>query len=449
MNAAFSARFAGLLLIYILCIAGTASPPLYGHADSCPLGHCQLAPSPVLDWPLDPPAPVVTLKVRVPACGVAGKELEYRYFIENCSPADAHHVLVKNPLPANVKFVRASPTPHQLEPELQWRLGTVKGGGKCEISLIVVPLGNEDIRNCVRIQFEHGQCVTTRIAQGGPGAPGMPEMPYTPPAGKRPPVVEPIPAESEAKLTMLVEGPKDRYGNMPARYFITVTNTGKSAATNLLVRATLPEKTEFVSATDDGVHMASQIAWLLKDLEPGGKRTVELVYKSIGVGRRCVKTYALADRNVSAQSEGCTTFVGVSALSVEMFDREDPVAIGGDSSFPIVVQNTGSAPVTNLLIRARVPSQMVLAKTAPAEHKLAEQTPQGQWLVFGPMAALEPGAKAEFEVFVKGVAAGDVRFQMEMTADQLERGPVVEQESTMIYDEGSKIPVKMLSRKRK
>jgi uncharacterized repeat protein (TIGR01451 family) len=444
MNAAFTVRFAGLLVVLACCSFGTISPQAYGHADHCVLGGCQAAPPQALDWPLDPPAPTVTLKVRVPACAAPGKELEYRYFIENVSPGDAHHVIVKNPLPANVKFVRASPAPHQMEPELQWRLGTVKGGGKCEISLIVVPTGIEDIRNCVRIQYEHGQCVTTRIAHDG-----APLMPGVPPDGQRPPIIEPIPPDSGAKLTVRMEGPKDRYVNMPARYFITVRNEGKAPATNLLVQATLPDKTEFVSADEGGIHMASQVAWLLKDLEPGGQRKVELVYKSPVAGLRCVKVAAIADRSVSAQAELCTNFVGVSALGIEMFDREDPIAVGGDTSFPIVVQNSGTAPVTNLTVRALVPNQMVLTRTVPPDHKLTESVQQGQWLLFGPMASLEPGAKAEFEVFVKGVRAGDARFVIEMNADQLERGPVVEQESTIIYDDDAKVKALKLSRKKR
>lgn len=416
-----------------------------------------MAAPPALDWPLDPPAPCVTLKVRVSAYSAPGKEIEYRYFVENRAPVDAHHVIVKNPLPANVKFLRASPAPHQLEPELQWHLGTMKGGGKCEISLIVLPLGTEDVRNCVRIQYEHGQCVTTRVTQAPPdtppfGPPGPPDG-REPPDGKRPPEIvpkiEPLPADGLAKLKLHIDGPKDRYANMPVLYRITVMNEGKTAATNLLVRATLPEKTEFVSASDDGAHLASQVAWLLKDLEPGGKRTVELVYKSQGPGLRCVKVFALADRNVSAQAEYCTNFQGVSALLLEMFDREDPVALGGDTSFPIVVHNTGSAPVNNVTVRALVPISMVLTKTVPAEHRLGERVPQGQWLIFGPMAPLEPGAKEEFEVYVKGVAAGDARFKIEMSANQLDRGPVVEEESTIIYEENGKLPFKMLSRKRK
>lgn len=462
MNAASSCRLssakvAGVLALLWCCGIVRAPRPLYAHADNCPLGGCQLAAPPALDWPLDPPAPTVTLKVRVPAWSPPGKEIEYRYFIENCALADAHHVIVKNPLPPNVKFVRASPAPHQTEPELQWHLGTMKARGKCEISLIVLPLGTEDVRNCVRIQYEHGQCVTTRVAHAQPGMPpfGSPEPPNGkgPPDGKRPPEIvpkiEPLPPDGLAKLKLQVEGPKDRYANMPVLYRITVINEGKTAATNLQTWATLPEKTEFVNASDNGVHIAGRVAWNLKDLEPGGKRTVELVYKSQGTGVRCVKVFALADRNVSAQAEHCTNFQGVSALLLEMFDRDDPVALGGDTSFPIVVQNTGNAPVNNVTVRALVPASMVLTKTVPAEHRLGERVPQGQWLIFGPMAPLAPGAQGQFEVHVKGVAAGDARFKIELSSDQLDRGPVVEEESTIIYEENGKVPVKMLSRQRK
>src|SRR5437763_218462 len=118
---------------------------------------------------------------------------------------------------------------------------------------------------------------------GGPGGPGasgqigepplvVPPMPGAEPK-KEGPKIEPVPAEGGAKLTLKMEGPKDRYANMPVKYFLAVTNSGKSAATNLLIRAFLPEKSEFVSASEPGVHVESQVAWVLKDLEAGGKVT--------------------------------------------------------------------------------------------------------------------------------------------------------------------------------
>ena len=68
MNANLSVKAAGMV-VFLCTLAWSAQPQtLEGHADDCPLGGCPLAPPPLLDWPLDPPAPTVTLKVRVPAC---------------------------------------------------------------------------------------------------------------------------------------------------------------------------------------------------------------------------------------------------------------------------------------------------------------------------------------------------------------------------------------------
>jgi uncharacterized repeat protein (TIGR01451 family) len=246
-----------------------------------------------------------------------------------------------------------------------------------------------------------------------------------------------------------MEGHKDRAVNLPAKYFLTVTNEGNAAATNLALRAMLPDKTEFVSATDDGVHVQGQVAWLLKELPHNQKWTVELLYKSKEPGVRCVKASVLADKDISAQGELCTNFVGLSALYLEMIDREDPIPVGGDTSYPITVVNTGAGPATNLRVRALIPPQMVLDKTAPPEHQLGERIAQGQWIQFAPAAPLDAGGRTSFEVFVKGVQTGDTRFRIELSADQLERGPVVEVESTYVYDDETKVPVRMLSRKKR
>ena len=97
------------------------------------------APPPIDETPcpIDPPTPVVAIRVRAPASSAGGREIEYRICIENCSDADAHHVVVRDPLPANARFVRASPEPHVREPELVWHLGSLEGGKCREITLVL------------------------------------------------------------------------------------------------------------------------------------------------------------------------------------------------------------------------------------------------------------------------------------------------------------------------
>src|SRR5712692_5137775 len=66
-------------------------PPLLAPTGEPPLAERFPPPQtkPMLGTaePQDPPAPIVILRVRVPASAVAGQELAYRLCVENCSTA--------------------------------------------------------------------------------------------------------------------------------------------------------------------------------------------------------------------------------------------------------------------------------------------------------------------------------------------------------------------------
>jgi uncharacterized repeat protein (TIGR01451 family) len=410
----------------------TEEPPLAG----APAPHDWTGPPPRLavgpPQPFaDPPTPVVAIKVRVLACAAPRQELEYRITVHNLSPAPAHHVLVRNPLPANARFVRASPEPHARAPELQWKLGTLEPGKCREIVLLLAPEGGEDVKSCARVQFEHGQCVTTRLARAAP-VPGVEPEPVKPVPIK--PV--PVPPPGQAKLALKMDGPKQQYANLPAKYQITVSNPGTAPATNVLLSNPLPAGTKLVSAGQGGRFHANQLAWLLGTIKPGGSRTVDIVLRAEKAGEICNRAGAIADDNLQAEAEVCTLFRGASALLLEMTDTRDPVAVGGETSYKIQVVNQGSVPTTGIRIKAVVPPELTVLRATGASdppEKLPEPTKEGTELLFAPLPALAPGAEATYEVFVRARRAGDVRFRAELTADQLQKGgPVNEQEATRI-----------------
>src|SRR5262249_14313012 len=143
------------------------------------------------------------------------------------------------------------------------------GGGACrEVVLVLQPTNLEDVKNCTRVQFEHGQCVTTRQAAFAPFAPGGPLLPGMEPPGVPPKITEEVPP----KLALTIEGHKRQYVTRPSHYFITVTNTGKTRASNLLVSCVLPAQTKFVRASHNWKYAQGQVAWVLGDVEPGGQR---------------------------------------------------------------------------------------------------------------------------------------------------------------------------------
>jgi uncharacterized repeat protein (TIGR01451 family) len=397
-------------------------------AAPCP---CKTAPAVGTPFPHDPPVPVVTVRVRVPSTALAGEEVEYRIQVENCSSAAAHHVLIRNPVPANARYVRANPEPTRRTPALQWDLGTLQGGASCEIVLVLKAAAGAELTNCTRVQFEHGECVTTRIAGSAPPAPKTPST-------KEPPVVP----GGKAKLSLAIIGPEQQYINMPAQYFITVKNPGTAAATNVLIAAKVPDGTTFVRADQNGQFADGQVAWVLATLEAGTSKTVELVLRAKSAGKICPKARTEADGGLKADAEFCTIFKGASAVLLEMVDRQDPIPVGGDTSYPTMVLNQGHVPVTNIVIKAFIPTALEFIRAeGPAKFKLGDKTADHQVLLFEPLASLEPGAKAEYEVFVRARRAGDVRFTIELTADQLKTGgPVREQESTTIFPENGTAP---------
>lgn len=420
-----------------LTLPGPLAPPAVVPE---PPETCLPAPPPVLVSPVDPPAPVVAIRVRVAAVSLPQQEIEYRLCVHNTSPAAAHHVLVRNPVPANTRFVRAAPAPSAREPELQWHLDTLPAGACREITLVLAPTDESDVKNCARVQFEHGQCVVTRIARAAPPAPApmpvpvapAPEVPPMPPADKGEP-----PTATAARLLLTMTGPKKQYANLPARYLLTVSNPGKDAATNVQIANPIPQGAKLVGTSPGGRVHEGQVAWNLGILAAGERRTVQITLAA-KAGKMCNRATALADGGLKADAEACTMFEGVSAMTLELVDTKDPVPVGGQTSYRIVVKNQGSAAVTNVKLTAVVPPELKLLRATgksepPPRDKLPEPAADGQALPYAPLKALAPGEEAVYEVSVEAVRAGDARFKVELMADQLQAGgPVREQESTFI-----------------
>src|SRR5262245_39311848 len=126
MTSPRTARLALLALLALLGCCAFMPPPQVANVRAGPWPSClasepprALPAPPAVPFgpplqsvgPVDPPVPTVALRVRVVAASAPEQEIEYRICVHNTSPAAAHHVLVRNPLPVNARFVRAVPEP--------------------------------------------------------------------------------------------------------------------------------------------------------------------------------------------------------------------------------------------------------------------------------------------------------------------------------------------------
>ena len=472
---------------------GFAGPLLPGVTDGPPIDLSTLpvagAPTAVPaglggEEPDECPTPVIKVRLKAPSCAVVGKETEYRFRVENCTPTDAHHVIIRASVPASVRVLRTSPLVHAKEPELQWNLGTLAGFGCHDLSVVVVPIGLADIKFCTRVQFEYGQCATTKViatapegsedGRGGMGPGGPGTGPYGQGGAGGMGTREPGVFEGKRLLDVRVFGPKDATVGEPKRYQVTVINRGERPLYLVGVTLSLDEGMEIVKQSERILSVpGAPPVWpdpFIQELPPGGSKTLDLDIKSKVEGRRCITVKASGNTDPKAyspvkeaDSTACTDFVRLGAnlgagLTLEMYDLDDPILKDGKTSYPIEIKNQGTTTATNVRIKAKIPDLLEFDKVfAPVKHQKGYNEKKEFWVVFDPIESLAGGETQTFNIAVKAKGeAGDARFHVEMTADQLTTGKrgeeqprwIIEQESTTIVpDEESRIRLQQISRK--
>ena len=107
----------------------------------------------------------------------------------------------------------------------------------------------------------------------------------------------------------------------------------------------------------------------------------------------------------------------------------DPVEVGSTTTYTIIVTNQGTAPATNVKVSATLPEGMAYDSSTGSTARFILL---GKQVDFDPIPSLAPKETVTLTVKVRASQTGDVRFRVEMNADQL-TGPVLEEESTNFY----------------
>jgi uncharacterized repeat protein (TIGR01451 family) len=120
---------------------------------------------------------------------------------------------------------------------------------------------------------------------------------------------------------------------------------------------------------------------------------------------------------------------GIPAVLLEVVDLVDPVPVGGQTTYVITATNQGSMAGTNITIICTLEDNEQYVSSSGATNG----TVDGKTVKFAPLPSLAAGAKATWQVVVKAVKAGDVRFTVKMNTGEFER-PVDETEATNLYE---------------
>jgi len=259
-------------------------------------------------------------------------------------------------------------------------------------------------------------------------------------------IVEPI---LQAKLT----GPARCMVRAEPEFKIDLANPGTTATDPVQVWAVVPEGFEYVQASDGGNYQAASrtVMWKLAAMGTGSTKSLSMKLRAAAATEATIKIVAQAaapvpnametngvipaggrgaGRVLEAKAEAIVKAEGVPAIRFEVIDIEDPVEAGKEAIYEIKVVNQGTAACTNVIIAATLAEgTAATGATGPTQAR-----GQGQSLNFDGIASLAPKQEASFRVRVKGNLAGDLKFKVQLTCDEI-RTPIVKEENTRFLKE--------------
>ncbi len=245
-------------------------------------------------------------------------------------------------------------------------------------------------------------------------------------------------AESEATLTTVRQpilvitkaGPQRQYLGRSLSYEITVLNKGDGPARDTMVEDMIPPGVTSVEATSGAQFSSSKLVWELGTLESNASKTVRVSYTPTKEGDVMATATATAYCAETVTASAKTSISGIAAARLEIIDLEDPVEVGGTTTYLITVTNQGSAADTNVRIVCGLDDNLQYVSSAGA----TAGSIMGKTVSFAPLRNLEPKSKSTWRVVVRGARASDVRFKVTMHTDQLAL-PMEYTEITHIYQQ--------------
>jgi len=231
------------------------------------------------------------------------------------------------------------------------------------------------------------------------------------------------------QLAVELEGPSRRFLERQAVFNVNLANVGTAEATNVEVVAYLDRGFSFVGTEYQGQYDPNRHAvyWSLAQLPPQGRGSVVLKLLPIEQGERTIRLEAKGDLNTIAQAEKIVTVDTLAELTFSITDDADPIEVGSEATYEIVISNRGSRDDSNVKLQMLLPPGLELVASE------AEASTDDRGLIaFAPTMTLAAGKDVVHRIRVRGVAPGTHIVKAIASSTQASV-PVTKEESTMVY----------------
>ncbi len=176
-------------------------------------------------------------------------------------------------------------------------------------------------------------------------------------------------------LSIVMNGPSVAGVGAPLAYRIDITNSGDMPASDVLLTYNAPPGISILSSNPSGSVFGQRLEWRLGALPPGATQSYVVTGQADGPGdfNHCATVQSTAD-NLSA--EHCVlTRVAQQTIALSMTGPEQ-AQVGEQVQYRVTVRNSGSTPLTDVLVRDQFDEGFEHAQSAsPIERPLGNLAP--------------------------------------------------------------------------
>lgn len=236
------------------------------------------------------------------------------------------------------------------------------------------------------------------------------------------------PDRRAAVLALACNVPETVLPSRPLPVCFTLSNRGDKLAEEVTVTLPIPAGAVYAGPDAGDRPGAVRLIWRIPNLAPGTSKRLCADFIAPEPGDLAFAAAAGSSGAESVESQCTTRVKGIAAVLFEVVDVNDPIEVGQQNTYDVSVQNQGNAPLANIRLVCRLEDSQEFVEGGGA----SEATADGTTITFAPLATLAPQATAGWQVVVKALGGGDVRFAAEITSDEIIR-PVAETEATRQY----------------
>jgi uncharacterized repeat protein (TIGR01451 family) len=340
--------------------------------------------------------PELVVRTSAPSQVLIGEEVALEITVSNPGSGTAYGVVLEEHVPAGLW--------HTAGDELEYVVGDLQPNESRQLDLTLTAEAPGVVTNVLSGRAEANLTVEDRL-----------EMEVIAP-----------------ELDVALSGPKHRYLEREATHELAISNPGTAPARNVELIAHLPEGLQFVAANNSGQYEAASrtVHWLLEELPVQETGSVRLTTAPMEIGEHTLRYTCTAEPGLSLEGEQPIVVEGIAAILFQVVDVDDPIELGGETTYEIRVVNQGSKAATDVLLEARVPPGMqAVAAEGPVPYHIDSSR-----VIFDALPRLAPKADTTYRVRVQGLQPGDQRLSVQLRTAEMET-PVTKEESTRVYSD--------------